>query len=50
MLEIDREMMLSNDYDPTILLIITNSSDYQDIKVLKDNLVQVKDELILIEG
>lgn len=49
-LEIDREMMVSNDYDPTILIIITNSSDYQDIKVLKDDLVQVKDELMLLEG
>ena len=43
-------MMISNEYDPTILIIITNSSDYQDIKVLKDDLVQVKDELVLLEG
>lgn len=49
MLEIDREMMISNQFDPTILLIVTNTKEYASIKLLKDDVVLVKDELLLVE-
>ena len=47
MLEIDREMMLSNHFDPTILLIVTNTPEFASIKLLKEDSVLVKDELLL---
>lgn len=48
-LEIDREMMIANQFDPTILLIVTNTTEFASVKLLKDDIVMVKDELLLVE-
>lgn len=49
-LEIDREMMLGNHYDPVILLILTNSAKFQKITLKAKTEVVLMEELLETEA
>lgn len=48
-LQIDRDMMIQNNYDPVILLIITNSAKFQKVTIKADGSVTQMQELLETE-
>lgn len=49
LLQIDREMMIANQYDPTVLMIVTNSSEYSSVTLVREGFVKAEEELLIIE-
>lgn len=45
-LNIDKDMMVKNQYDPVVLLIVTNTKNFKEVVVLKTAEVEVADELL----